>query len=280
MLFCDRRVAEPNVLDVDQAQLPDVLSYFKITPTSLGAPDCPTRTRYLPIEPLAVALRHPKFPCWVPKPRVVRGQLHSNARPLLFSTDWLVFVPPHLVGPPRRSYFFDLGSTYYDEGVNGKADSLRDFLRKYRLLSGVEFDEIFAWEAKSVSQADYWQRVDLNMSHKIHFYNTRVSPVLASTMSALRMIQTLAHPDDFVVFKLDIDDNPTEVEMILTILQTPSLIDRIDELFWEHHVKGSPVQWSGWGDLVNETGKHSTIEASYQLFTRLRQAGIRAHSWV
>lgn len=90
----------------------------------------------------------------------------------------------------------------------------------------------------------------------------------------------MAHPDDFVVFKLDIDNTAVEVEIILTILRTPDLIARIDELFWEHHVSGSPTQWAGWGDLSREPGSHSTLESSYRLFTRLRQAGIRAHSWV
>ena len=206
-----------------------------------------------------------------------------------------MFVPPHLYTPIQRAYFFDLGSTYFDAGVAGAADSLQTLLHMYRTLAGVEFDDVFAWEANPVRHREYWQRVDLNMTDKLHFFNTPTVADLAHPMSALRMILARVHPNDFVVLKLDIDDNPAEVEIvfplphtsippqveiILTILQTPALIARIDELFWEHHVSGSPSQWMGWGDMSKQRGVYSSLESSYQLFTRLRQAGIRAHSWI
>ena len=237
--------------------------------TNAMEPSNSTKIHYIPIEPLSVALRHPRCPC---------GTGSDFSADYLFHTDWLVVVPPHT--PVRRAYFYDLGSTFFDEGVAGERDSLKGLLHKYRTFAGVEFDEIFAWEAKASEHNQYWKRVDLNMTHKLHFYNTPTSANMDDSMSALRMILAMVHPDDWVVFKLDIDNNAVEVAIILTILKTPALIARIDELIWEHHVRGSPTQWLGWGDLSTEPGEHATLESSYKLFTRLRQAGIRAHSWV
>ena len=41
-----------------------------------------------------------------------------------------------------------------------------------------------------------------------------------------------------------------EEELVLQILRDRNLSSRIDELFWEHHVLASPVQWKGWGGMA------------------------------
>ena len=114
----------------------------------------------------------------------------------MMNTDWLVFVPPRLYTAVKKAYFFDLGSTYYDAGFAGSLDSLKGFIHRYHTLAGVEFDQVFAWEAtKSIDHDTYWQRVELNMTHKLHFFNSPTSPDLTHHMSALRMI--LAHADSY-----------------------------------------------------------------------------------
>ena len=58
------------------------------------------------------------------------------------------------------------------------------------------------------------------------------------------------------------------------------LASLIDELYYEHHVRGSPM-WPVWqstfgsGPLPNQT-----LADSFAIFGRLRELGIRAHSWV
>ncbi len=44
-----------------------------------------------------------------------------------------------------------------------------------------------------------------------------------------------------------------EEELVLQILRDRNLSSRIDELFWEHHVLASPVQWKGWGGRARVT---------------------------
>lgn len=67
----------------------------------------------------------------------------------------------------------------------------------------------------------------------------------------------------------------------------------IDELYYEHHVRLSPMAHKGWElSLVHTVFDESrnvtrqqastahTLEDSYAIFHRLREMGIRAHSWV
>jgi hypothetical protein len=108
-----------------------------------------------------------------------------------------------------------------------------------------------------------------------HWYNVPVSPNPKDPMFALRFIKDICTPDDFVVMKLDIDNTPVEEGIINALLADPVAISLIDELFWEHHVNVEEM-WGSWGTQK----ENHTIADSYRLFTKLRQLGIRAHSWV
>ena len=276
--FCDRLARERDYLQVTSQPLSSVLSYFAVEPVAPGA-NCSAAVKHIPIEPLTVALRHPHFPC-LDKGRLIKHETFS----------WILLVPPRLYTSWQRAYFFDLGATYYNRGL-GKGfglGTLKQFITKYRAI-GVEFDEVFAWEATPLDHKLYWRRVDANMTHKMHLFNTPTSANLTDPMGALQMVLSVVHPNDFVVFKLDIDNQAVEIEMVLSILRTPALVERIDEMFWEHHVRGSPMQWHGWGNLgekqrqrlsSRQTWEYGSIQASYRLFTNLREAGIRAHSWI
>ena len=48
--------------------------------------------------------------------------------------------------PPRRAFFFDVGASIYNTGAGGASQSW--FVETYR-RGGVEFDRIFAWEARA-----------------------------------------------------------------------------------------------------------------------------------
>ena len=245
---------------VDDPKVKNVMSAFHVTSA------CGARVTY--IEPLVGALRHPKYPCLHP------GALH----PGLFDMSWLAYMPPPV--QYHRAYYFDLGSTYYNSGYFGEADSLKAQLERFQKFANVIFDEVFCWEAVPVDDKDYWSRIPIGIAEKIHFFNVPTSANISDPQSALGMVSRLAKRDDFVVFKLDIDNSEVEVEIIRTLLRNKQLLKLIDEIFWEHHVAGSPLQ-RFWGDLslFNSSWEY-TLPGSYDLFHRLRQAGIRAHSWV
>ncbi len=57
------------------------------------------------------------------------------------------------------------------------------------------------------------------------------------------------------------------------IIADPELSSRIDEFYFEHHVR-LPDMEEFWGVEPTET-----LVDSYEIFSRLRELGIRAHSW-
>ncbi len=87
-------------------------------------------------------------------------------------------------------------------------------------------------------------------------------------------MREVATVEDYVVFKLDIDNNPVEEGIVSTLLASPDLLALIDDFYWEHHVNFRPMS-NVWLDLP----PHSTMNQSLTLFDRLRRAGVRAHSW-
>ena len=60
-------------------------------------------------------------------------------------------------------------------------------------------------------------------------------------------------------------------------LRTEMYLGDQDELYFEHHVLHTPMWRFGWH--IN-TVTNQTLVDSYALFGRLREMGIRAHSWV
>jgi hypothetical protein len=89
-------------------------------------------------------------------------------------------------------------------------------------------------------------------------------------------IWTIAEPDDYVIFKLDVDAYRIERPILQAILHSPDVAARVDELYFEHHVT-MPEMTGYWGASA---AADEDLRTSVELFTRLRQLGIRAHSWV
>ena len=56
---------------------------------------------------------------------------------------------------------------------------------------------------------------------------------------------------------------------------------RIDELYYEHHVIHSPMYKMWWNSrLGGDNRPNETLVDSYELFSALREKGVRAHAWV
>jgi hypothetical protein len=86
-------------------------------------------------------------------------------------------------------------------------------------------------------------------------------------------IQAISKPHDYVLVKLDIDDDVLEQALIGQLAENQALLGLIDELFYEMRVT-VPAMHKYLG-----TFRRSTLKEVYQLFTRLRTIGIRMHSW-
>ena len=65
--------------------------------------------------------------------------------------------------------------------------------------------------------------------------------------------------------------------VLAQLLEDTALSALIDEFYFEHHVVSSPMFYEGWNRGPRLT---RTLADSYTAFTKLRELGIRAHSWV
>jgi hypothetical protein len=157
-----------------------------------------------------------------------------------------------------------------------------------RPLQGVRFDAVYAWEAKPQPGGAFYAGMPAGLLARTHFYNFPVTSsggandsdstpaMLAAPTSPLAVLAAVAAPGDFVVLKLDIDVPSLELPLLRALAEHPALAARVDELFWEAHVR-----------MLPEMGRFGPDWPHYQLplaegrrlLARLRRAGIRAHPW-
>jgi len=217
------------------------------------------------IEPLAGILRDPRFLC---------SDQDQTSTSLLYSIDWLVF------DDDDEGTLSNAGvKRFYDAGGTRFADACIFFLTKYK-ERGIEFDEVYVWEATQIAAEDYWAGTPPEVrelwEHKLTFYNG--VPVTAEQGHDDNVVERIfrdCRAEDFCAFKLDIDTPVVEQALVAQLLsQSEKTQAALDEFFFEHHVHGLMENY-GW--LGQSDG---TAASSYENFGRLRQLGVRAHSWI
>ncbi len=179
--------------------------------------------------------------------------------------------------PTAYKWLFDVGASTYNKGAGGASQSW--FVDTYR-KHGIEFDRIIGWEAKQIDPNKQWSTVPADIKRKTSWYNIPAKAVVGDPDNPLTFIKELTKAEDYVVFKLDIDTPAVEVALVQQLMDDEDLLELIDEFYFEHHVSGSPMQWHGWGNLTTSKVTLGRIEDSYNIFTFLRERGVRAHSWV
>lgn len=216
------------------------------------------------LEPLAGILRDPRALC--------SADANFDA---ISSIEWLVLDDDRigkLTRPGAKRYFFDAGGSRF-------MDAMQYFATAYQ-KRGILFDEAFVWEAARQDPEAYWEGVPADIRA---FWEPRVTfhngvPVVSTPgdwNNPVDRIKTLCRAEDFCAFKLDIDTPEVELPITKQLLDDrEGIADVLDEFFFEHHVHGL-MEGFGWGDRVA-----GTYADSYDIFTKLRQLGIRAHSWI
>lgn len=229
------------------------------------------------VEPLVGHLRHPLFHCVGPR---------KDTFDLMFSKDYLVLATAADVRRGSRAFFFDAGaSVAYDNCWWG---CTKWFVDAYA-ARGINFDRILLWEAADVDHAAYWRSVPPSLKPRMQYFNTPLT--LDEADDLWSTLVALAQPSDFVAVKLDVDDHNLEAGLVRRLLDSPAALARVDELFWEHHVNGSPLRRTrvdffdakgiGWGDQIPpKTAQDGHLRDSYRLFAALRRRGVRAHAWI
>ena len=250
---------------------------------------CNGRVSMIPIEPLVGALRHPYHDC------LKRSSMSASKNYLLPA--WR----PEVLPSPARTFFFDLGASLWASGSGGASQSW--FVHGYA-KRGLEFDRILAWEYEQHTEIEIRRSLPAALrnattiyrtpdaappgcaqcaSDRLSYHNFGIDAIEGSLRNPLVHLRALVRPDDFVVIKLDVDTPAIELAVVEQILRDPVNTGAlIDEFYWEHVVAHTPMEHFGWGHDLRRLPKEKqqTLRDSYSYFTRLREMGIRAHSWV
>jgi len=219
---------------------------------------CPEMAKEQIIEPLAGVLRDPRMFCL------------DDSRQTLMSVDWLVLADNQSfpTSPNTRRMFFDAGGSNF-------GDATQFFATKYA-ERGLDFDQIFVWEAAERNASTYWDGVAADVRAKWEprltwFNGIPVTAEKGAEHNPVHRIHQLCKAQDFCAFKLDVDTPSVEYPLVLQLIDDPG---HLKEFFFEHHVENK---------LMHRFWKHDvngSFQDSYNLFTALREKGVRAHSWI
>lgn len=244
----------------------EVFSYHKIT--NICSRKIKNQEIKIPIEPLFGFLRHPYDYCFF------APNMYERKTALRLSKNYLIQRNRNEIPMYERAFMFDLGASTYLRGAGGASQSW--FIEQFRKRE-IYFDRIFAWEAAPMPDESIFETVPAKIVNNLTYFNLPADSTPGAKHNPLRILAEVTRPNDFVVLKIDIDTSAVEIPLIMQIIENSAMYKRVDELYFEHHVSKSPMQWRGWGDT--DCG-NETLPGSYELFSKLRGLGIRAHSWV
>jgi hypothetical protein len=179
----------------------------------------------IPIEPLVGALRHPYFYCF---PDKTGDETNSN---FLLNKNYMLPIMPFEIFPSIRqnkAILFDLGASTYLAGAGGASQSW--FVDTYSSLN-VDFDRVYAWEAATIPPNEIFESVPPKVLNSLSYFNVPADPSPGALHNPLRILLENTSPDDFVVFKIDIDFSPVESSFIRQIIDNKEISRWVSLLF-------------------------------------------------
>ena len=212
------------------------------------------------IEPIGGTLRHPKI-C-------------DDFQGFLFDKNYILvdgWMMKNTRSPSGRAFMFDAGASSWLDGNGGSSQLWLHHVYRDQCM---DFDRYYAWELGKLDTASVFQQVPGPVRPKYHWFNIGINSDPASWDNPLNHIRQQVKPEDYVVFKLDIDNTPIETAIVQQLLESPDLHKLIDEFYWENHVDLQPLR-GPWGHPPAQY----TVAQSMERFVQLREKGIRSHSW-
>ena len=259
--------------DIDE----EFLSKFRVTAT---CPDGETDEWDEYIEPLTIHARHPLGFSTCKHTSMYYGRSQRRGRS---NVDYVLLQSGYHLDRHRsharamhkhaRNFLLDAGTSTFDS-------SLIWFTCGYA-QRGISFDQVFGWEYTLLEPRHYWSRVPEKWKPFWHFYNVPISGNQSEPNSVVNFIKTVAKPEDFVSFKLDIDNPSVEMPIAMDILNDGTVTELIDEFFFELHYRCDIMMYCGWGNRIPEQlhGLKLDRPRVLEFFQDLRKKGIRAHIW-
>jgi len=212
------------------------------------------------IEPLVGHMRHPYALSKCTPPDIPAVDVQDRSYLLMLGDGIKAVRARH----PGRAILVDAGTNKFES-------SLGYLLPTYAAL-GIHFDAIYAWEAQPADPSEYWASVPADVKPRLHFYNAPVTPEPGSSMNPVDWIRNMYRPGDFIVFKLDIDNDNVESALIQQVLDMDGAEDIIGEMYFEKHYTAT--------DMKPYFGTPDTkYPAAVRLMQALRKKGVRVHYW-
>lgn len=236
------------------------------------------------IEPLIGLIRDPLSMCprlpSVPSDLYLEGEFSIQSKRFLLLAPSSPFqinptfpspipaLPPWLYLPGSQKILIDIGSSYFKSRNGNTAEIGTKWFYDYFHEKSLRFDRIIAYEYQPLDTRRVWEELPADVVPIYTFINIGVEENTNGRFNPWTLLRTLAKPSDYVVLKLDIDKPPLENALIVQLFDEKNFArDLVDELFFEKHI--STIQRS------NE----NRLKDTYELFTKLRQIGIRMHGW-
>ncbi|CAF2491283.1 unnamed protein product [Rotaria sp. Silwood2] len=233
------------------------------------------------IEPLVGLIRDPLTMC--PHIPSVSSNLYLHGEFALQSKRFLLLAPsssfqidpsltiniaslaPWLYTSGSQKILIDIGSSYFKSRNENTAEIGTKWFYDYFKEKSIRFNRIIAYEYEKLETRRVWDELPDDVYSIYTFINVGVE-VEMEKFNPWKMLEAIAKPDDYVVIKLDIDKPPLESALMKQLLgkKNPAKY-LIDELFFEKHISD------------NRKSKEDKLKDSYELFTKLRQYGIRMH---
>lgn len=88
------------------------------------------------------------------------------------------------------------------------------FYPKYK-SEGFQVNDVFAWEITPQTGLEYFDGMPNELAAATHFYNFGV------IQNPLHVLKLTARKEDYVIFKLDIDNIPIEEAIVESLLADP-----------------------------------------------------------
>jgi hypothetical protein len=212
------------------------------------------------IEPLISRLRHPLDCC---ENAYKIGANFKKPPPNCLVTKRLGVSRTQYLPPPRttgfeNAHFFDSSSFHWK-----LAKSALAYVSVVWKRHGIDFTHFHVYEGK-VSKNKFLEKVPVDQQPKIDY--REVQP--GNRTDFVYEIVTQTSPDDYVLFKLDLEDPVEELRVFRELLANRlNVLDYLDEFLYvvpvPHNINPKEMRYGPW----------------YKRFIQLRKEGVRAHAF-
>ena len=248
-----------------------------------GVCDGTTYNVYQLIEPLVGLIRDPLTMCpeipLVPPDLYLKGEdsvqskrffLLAPSSPFVIEPIYSQAIPllsPWLYTPGSQKILVDIGSSYFKSRHGNIYEIGTKWFYDYFQNRSMKFGRIIAYEHQTLNDSHVWEELPDDVFPIYTFINVGVKSTV-DKYNPWVTLEAISKPTDYVVVKLDIDTPPLESALMKQLLD-PNTQARylIDELFFEKHV------------TIDRQSSEDKLKDSYDLFTKLRECGIRMHGW-